>query len=423
MAYLSAKTVNGQKNLGLFVSGTDACHKQAVTRCKGLLRIGRYIMIRITRFLLPVLVLVAAFCVNSASAQTVSFRNFTSFQDIVPGVDFFASNRETIAPYENAAKEAIERVKHLLGDDIPKGAIFICTNQTQTDSLYEPVVIRQGYSWVLISTTPEVQIRARIDSMRAQMGDNIPEDIMQRINTQLRDAASSIDQQAVSNMARNIAFAILQVITNDEIFQFRSSRVEDVGKSRLQDWLDIGIGAYVNGDKSAIRYLQENIDMMFPIDDVLFMPRPFVAPSTTGGGQGGMTVMTGGQMPKMSTGGNQGGGQGGQGGQRQQGQQGQGAPKSKPDGGGQQRTLPKDEQDRLLFDGQAISFFDYFLEKFGIEKMRELIEFGREGNESWDFVTRPDLLGRDFSKIETEWLEFLSKQSIPESKPKFKVQQ
>jgi len=394
--------------------------------------IGQNIMVRTTRFLLPVLILITAFCVNPASAQTVSFRNFASFQDIAPGVDFFASNRETIAPYENAAKEAIERVKHLLGDDLPKGAIFICTNQTQTDSLYEPVVIRQGYSWVLILTTPEVQIRARIDSMKAQMGDNIPEEILQRINTQLRDTASNIDQQAVRNMARNIAFAILQVITNDEIFQFRSSRVEDVGKSKLQDWLDIGIGAYVNGDKSSIRYLQDNLDMMFPIDDVLIMPRPFVASSIIGGSQGGaqgMTIMGngqsgpgGGQMPKISADG------GGQGGQRQQGQggqrqQGQGAPKSKTEVGGQQRTLPKDEQDRLLFDGQAISFFDYFLEKFGIGKMRELIEFGLEGNESWDFVTRPDLLGRDFSKIETEWLEFLSKQSVPESKPKSKVQQ
>ena len=373
-------------------------------------------MVRTTRFHLPVLILIAAFCVNSASAQTVSFRNFTSCRDIVPGVDFFASNRETIAPYENAAAEAIERVKHLLGDDLPKGAIFICTNQTQLDSLYEPVVIRQGYSWVLISTTPEVRIRAQLDNMKAQMGDNIPEEILQRINTQLRDSASNIDPQTVRNMTRNIAWAILHVITNDEIFQFRSSRVEDVGKSKLQDWLDIGIGAYVNGDKSAVRYLQENLDMMFPIDDVLFMPRPFVASSATGGSQGGMTVMGGGgQMPKMST-----GGQGGQGGQRQA----QGAAKSKPEGGmQQQRVLPKDEQDRLLFDGQAISFFDYFLDKFGIEKLRELIEFGLEGNESWNFITRPDVLGRDFSKIETEWLEFLAKQSIPESKPKFKVQQ
>ncbi|MCL2878300.1 MAG: hypothetical protein FWF13_05920, partial [Acidobacteria bacterium] len=232
-------------------------------------------MVRTARFLLPVLLLVAAFSVNSANAQTVSFKNFNSFQNIVPGVDFFAANRQTIAPYENAAAEAIKRVKHLLGEDIPRGAIFICTNQTQIDSLYEPVVIRRGYSWVLILTTPEIRIQQQLERIKAQIGDNIPGEILQRMNSMSRDMASNNDDpQAVSNMARNIAFAILQVISNDEIFQFRASRVEDVGKSKLQDWLDIGIGAYVSGDKSAVRYLQENLDMMFPIDDVLIMPRP-----------------------------------------------------------------------------------------------------------------------------------------------------
>ena len=369
-------------------------------------------MVRTTRFLLLVLISVAAFGVNSTNAQTVSFKNFTSFPDIVPGtVDFFAASRETIAPYEDATRAAIEKVKHLLGDEIPKGAIFICTNQAQVDSLYEPVVIRQGYSWVLISNTPEVRIRAQLDSMKARMGDNIPEDFLQSMNAQLSDASSNVDPQTVSNMARNIAFAILQVITTDEYFQFRASRVEDVGKSILQDWLDIGIGAYVSGDKSSIRYLQDNIEMMFPLDDVIFMSRPFVASSVTGGSGGGASQ----GMPKMRPGGD-GGGQGGQQGQG-------GAPKSKPENFVPQRVLPKDEQDRLLFDGQAISFFDFFMEKFGIEKVRELIEFSRLGNESWDFVTTPDLMGRDFSKVESDWMEWLMKQKASDPKPKSKVQQ
>ena len=397
-------------------------------------------MVRTTRFLLLVLIPVVAFSVNPTNAQTVSFKNFTSFPDIVPGlVDFFASNRETIAPYEDASKTAIDRVKQLLGDEIPKGAIFICTNQAQLDSLYEPVVIRQGYSWVLILTTPDVRMRTQLDDIKARMGDNIPEEFLQRINAQLSASVSNVDPQAVSNMARNIAFAILQVITTDEYFQFRASRVEDVGKSILQDWLDIGIGSYVNGDKSSIRYLQDNIDMMFPIDDVIFMSRPFVASSTTGGGQGGdrqglaqifqqmdsqemaqiMQQMGGGQgMPKMRPGGD-GGGQGGQ----RPGGAPKSKPESKPESAGQQRVLPKDEQDRLLFDGQAISFFDFFMEKFGIEKVRELIKFSSEGNESWDFISRADLLGRDFSKVETDWMEWLMKQKVSDPKPKAKVQQ
>ena len=394
-------------------------------------------MVRTTRFLLLVLIPILALCVNSTQAQTVSFKNFSSFPDIVPGVvDFFASDRETITPYVDMAKTSIERVKYLLGDDIPKGAIFICTNQAQVDSLYEPVVIRQGYSWVLISSTPQVRMRTQLDEMTARMGDNVPADILQRINTQLRDAAANVDSQTVSNMARNIVFAILQVITTDEYFQFRASRVDDVARSTLPDWLDIGIGSYVNGDKSSIRYLQDNIDMIFPIDDVLFMTRPYVASTSTGGSQGGdrqgiaqlFQQMGGEEMAQImqQMGGGQakpgGGGQakpsGGQGGGQAKTGGGQGgAPKSKPDGGGQQRALPKDEQDRLIFDGQSITFFDYFMEKFGVEKMRELIQFAREGNESWDFVARPDLMGRDFSKVETEWTEWVMKLAIPEAKP------
>jgi len=385
-------------------------------------------MVRTTRFLLLVLIPLVAFGVNSTNAQTVSFKNFTSFMDIVPGtVDFFASSRETIAPYEDAARTAIERVKYLLGDEVPKGAIFICTNQAQLDSLYEPVVVRQGYSWVLILTAPEVRMRTQLDEIRNRMGDNIPEELLQRINAQLSAAASDTDPQSVSNMARNIAFAILQVITTDEYFQFRASRVEDVGKSILQDWLDIGIGAYVSGDKSSVRYLQDNIDMMFPLDDVIFMSRPFVASSITSGSQGGPGIdmeqmaqifqqMGGGQgMPKMRPGGGQGG--------SPKSKSSGGSPKSKPESAGQQGVLPKDEQDRLLFDGQAISFFDYFMEKFGIEKIRELIEFSRERNESWDFVSRPDLMGRDFSKVEADWMEWLMKQKVSDPKPKSKVQQ
>ena len=358
-------------------------------------------MIRIIRFLLPVLAV--AVCVNFANAQTVSFRNFSSFQDIVPGVDFFAASRQTVAPYEEAAAQAIEKLKYLLGDDIPKGAIFICTNLAQRDSLYEPVVMRQGYSWVLISVAAEVRMQEQMDRMRSQMGDNIPAEIRQRMNSMSSDMTSVVDRQAAVNMARDIAFAVLQVLTNDETFQFRASRVDDVGKSQLQDWLDISIAAYTSGDRSSIRYLQENIDMMFPIEDVLFMARPFV-PTTTattqqrsGGGQGG----------QMGPGG---GGQGG-------------APKAKASGntaggGTPQRTLSKDEQDRMLFDGQAISFLEYLMEKFGIEKIRDLIKFAMGKNESWDYVTRTDMLGRDFTKIETEWTAWMMKLSIPDSKPK-----
>lgn len=379
-------------------------------------------MLRTIRLLLPVLILLTAFGANFANAQTVSFKNFNSFQDIVPGVDFFASNRQLVAPYEAASTEAVAKLKTLLGDDLPKGAVFICSTLAQKDSLYEPVVIRRGYSWVIIADAPEFRMQEQLERLKAQIGDNIPPEILQRIKDMPRDMAAGMDQQAAGTMAKNIAFAVLQIMMNDENFQFRASRVDDVAKSPLQDWLDIGIGAYASGDREALRYLQENIDMAFPFEDVLFMARPYVAQSNTasngggGGGQGGVFIMGGaggdmGQMPKMNSGG---GGQG----QRQGG-----APKSKPDGGGapQQRTLSKDEQDRRLFDGQAIVFFDYIMEKFGIEKVRELIAYVNETkDESYFFVTRPDVLGREFSKIEADLNAWLMKQSIPDPKPKQK---
>jgi len=373
-------------------------------------------MVRTTRFLF--LILTAAFGVNFANAQTVNFKNFNSFRNIVPGVDFFASNRQTIAPYEEASAEAVAKLKYLLGEEIPKGAIFICSNLAQKDSLYEPGVLKQGYSWVLVSTTPEVRIQEQMERIKSQIGDNIPEEMRQRMNNMMnnmprdmmRDMTSNAERQAASAMARDIAFAVLQVMVNDENFNYRSSRVDDVSKSPLQDWLDIGIGAYASEDKSAVRYLRENLDMAFPIEDVLFMARPFVASNDASGRTGGGAA-AGGGFPG-------GGFPGGQG--QRQGAAG-GAPKSKPDGG-QQRTMSKDEQDRMLFDGQAISFFDYFLEKFGIEKMRELIEFASEKNESWDYIVRPDIMGRDFTKIEKEWTEWLMKQPVPDPKPKPKAQ-
>ncbi|NLV32031.1 MAG: hypothetical protein GXY47_12850 [Acidobacteria bacterium] len=68
-----------------------------------------------------------------------------------------------------------------------------------------------------------------------------------------------------------------------------------------------------------------------------------------------------------------------------------------------QRTIPKDEQDRMLFDGQSSTFFYFLMEKAGVEKVRELIRTARDGTESRDYIERPDVLGDDFAKIEEEW--------------------
>ena len=81
------------------------------------------------RPIIAVFVFIAAFGVSSATAQQpASFKNFASFRNIVPGVDFFASNRQAIAPYEKPTAErkrkksaAIKRhYKRLRSQMLPK---------------------------------------------------------------------------------------------------------------------------------------------------------------------------------------------------------------------------------------------------------------------------------------------------------------
>jgi hypothetical protein len=74
---------------------------------------------------------------------------------------------------------------------------------------------------------------------------------------------------------------------------------------------------------------------------------------------------------------------------------------------GMQREIPKDEQDRMLFDGQSSTFFSYMLSRVGIEKMQELIRQIQEGKESRDYIVRPDVLGDDFEKIEADWVAWV----------------
>jgi hypothetical protein len=75
--------------------------------------------------------------------------------------------------------------------------------------------------------------------------------------------------------------------------------------------------------------------------------------------------------------------------------------------GGGQRTLPKDEQDRALFDAQAGTFFSYLMEKIGVEKVKVLIKHAQDGKESREYLTQPDVLGNDFEKIEDSWTEWV----------------
>jgi hypothetical protein len=190
------------------------------------------------------------------------------------------------------------------------------------------------------------------------------------------------------------------------------------------------------------------MDQTFPLEDVIAMSRPFVASSVDQGTDGGSFGRGGNRMSRSggNNGGESGGGQGmpgfgegnsggfggGQGmpsfGRGNSGGfgGGQGMPGfgSRGSGGrsggmgqrgGSQRILPKDEQDRILFDTQSSTFFSYMLEKVGLEKMKLMIKQVEEGKESREFITQVDVLGSDFGQIESNWASWVQALSLPKS--------
>jgi|GEM_PF-694001 len=377
--------------------------------------------------------------------QAEKFKSFNKYTGLVPGVDFFASKRQSAEPYVKPVAQAIDRLKILLGENLPKGAIFICSTLEQKDSIYEPMILKMGYSWTLSVESQEIQAEQMMARMKSMMGDDeIPAEIMERLKSRQSDMMTSANTRTVNDTIRRVANAIIQTSFAENL-KYRSSRVNDVGKSPLPDWLDIGIAVYAMGDDPNLSYLLQNMEQIFPIDDILTMSRPFVASTflqdLNGGSNSGSFGSRGGgrsssndgqEFPQGGFGGmeqggsSQGGfpqggfggmGQGGQGGFPQGGFGGRGEGSSGRTGGqrgGGQRTIPKDEQDQMIFDGQASTFFTFLLEKVGIEKIRELINAVRNGTEGRDFIARPDMLGDDFRRIEQQWTEYVQNLTPPQ---------
>ncbi|MBN2243164.1 MAG: hypothetical protein JW793_10775 [Acidobacteria bacterium] len=379
----------------------------------------------------------------AAQAQEIDkYKSFNRFAGMVPRIDFYASKRQSIDPYVKPAAEAVQKLQSLLGDDLPKGAIFICSSLEQKDSIYEPIILKMGYAWTLTLETPEVRADEMLAQMKSMMGEEIPAEIMERIKKRPTDMMASAEGRMVAETVRQIAYAVIQTSFAKNL-RYRSSRLNDMGKSPLPDWLDIGIGAYVTGYDPNLNYLQQNMQQSFPLEDVLTMSRPFVASTFLGTGtNGGSEGMSGSRSGRGGFNGGQGfpsggfgamgqggfpptGGFGamGQGGLPPSGGfgamgSGGGMPSGSGDSqgsqgrsgasqGGFQRTIPKDEQDQMLFDGQSSTFFAFLLEKVGVEKVRELIQSVQQGVEGRDFVARPDMLGDDYGKIEEEWIEWV----------------
>jgi len=75
--------------------------------------------------------------------------------------------------------------------------------------------------------------------------------------------------------------------------------------------------------------------------------------------------------------------------------------------------MPKEVQDRMMFDTQAATFFNYLVQKAGVEKVKELIQWDREGKDLVEFVTQPDVFGPDLEKTEKEWQAWVKSQKAP----------
>jgi len=223
----------------------------------------------------------------------------------------------------------------------------------------------------------------------------------------------------VTNTVQRVCFSTLTTTMAPEK-NFSPSRFDDVGRSPLSDWIDIGIVSYAIGESMNLRNLQDRIDEAFPLEDVMSMSRPFVAPETQGGGGGGMRGGSGGN-PSGNSGnrGGQSGGfpgmsaPGGPGGQGAQGGQGGGAGRGA--GGGRGREIPKEQLDRMLFDAQSSTFFAYLIEKLGIEKVKGLVQANKDGQNSHDLVTGKDMLGSDYDTIEPDWMKWIKTLQPPDS--------
>jgi len=358
--------------------------------------------------------LLLSLCSSAFALQDESFKDFNRFKGTVPGVDFFASNRGVVTPFEKPIAETRERLANLLGQNPPPGAIFVCSSLAQKDAVYEPRALKMGYNWILSVLTPE----ARTDEMMArlkQSGVELTPERLERMRSRNTEMRPMLEAGLARQAARQMVFAVLQTTLAPDK-EYRLSRVDDMGRSPLPDWLDIGVASYASGGGTNVGFLQQHLEEVFPLEDMLTMSRPFVAPGSDVGG-GPMVIRM--ERPGGGSGGSAGGDQvvapgGAQGGAPGGAQGGAGMRMGGP------RSLPKDQQDRMMFDGQAATFFTFLLEKAGIDKLKEVLAAAREGKDALAAIKAIPALGTDLDKVEEEWTNWVKTQK-PDPSQEFRM--
>ncbi len=355
-------------------------------------------------------------------AQDNLFPKFKLFKEIAPGIDFYADEKAQVEPFTKAVGEMRQKMADFLGDDVASGAVFICSTLVQKDSVYDQRAFKL-YKWYLVQLTPEAQREERAARVQAAalaaaglgvQGDQADQNARtgQRgrggdqggqgsrggqggpggsPSPEMRAAAEA---RAATALAAQIGNAILMTSLNNEK-PYRISRLDDMSRSPLNDWLDVALVAYATGNtQGSYRTLQDRVDDCFPLDDVLSMSRPFVAQAdSSSGGGGGM-----GTGAVMSAGGASGGGgqSGGRGGGGQAGGRGGG------------RVLTKDVVDRMVFDAQATAFFNYLMQQVGADKVKDLVQQNRKKTETLQVVM--SLLGTNTDKIDQDFMAWVKTQ-------------
>ncbi len=328
--------------------------------------------------------------VGAISSQTDNFtKNFNAYKEIAFKIDFYAGGRGDVAPFEKPVKEARERLAAFLGNDLPRGAVVICSSLEQRDTVSEARLLRMGYRWVLIELTPEAAAQQMIARIKAQSGGQVPAGLLERLQNRTPERKAADEARLVNSVAQRMAYALVTTTLAPDK-PYRSSRADDVGRSPLPDWLDVGIASYAAGGPGFnVRFLKDRLDEAFPLEDVVSMSRPFVVPGEDSGG-GDRFFMRGGQ----GGGGSAPAGPGS-------------VPAGSVVGGGQGRgggmNLPKDVQDRMMFDAEASSFFAFIIEKAGLDKVKRLVDEARQGREPADLLGQQEMLGRELEKIEEDW--------------------
>jgi hypothetical protein len=349
---------------------------------------------------------------RAALPQSDSFaKNFKTFKQIASGIDFYAATREHVKPFEKGVQETRQRLATFLGPDLAPGAVVVCSTLAQKDSVNETRVLRMGYRWALIQLTPEASLEERLARMKAQLSaagassnsgtpttTEIPAARLERLRNPSPEMKAAAEAALVNSTIQRVAYSILTTTLAPDK-PFRASRLDDVARSPLGDWLDVGLALHAAGGAPPpmLRFLQEHMEEAFPLEDVLVMSRPFVFVAP--GSDTGMMVI------RVERPAGEGGGQGNAAPQASGGAAGARGGRGAP-------TLSKDVQDRMLFDGESASLFAFLVEKAGVEKVKALLQISKEGKDLRDVLRQPDYLGSDMSKAESDWQAWIKAQKV-----------